>query len=311
MGGMRHRILLFLLLPCFLLLGACQSNTIIINDVDEREANEIIVFLAHRNIPATKIASSSAGVGGMSAVALLFNISVDMKKATEAMALLNQNGLPRKRGVTLLDLFAAKGLMSSDKEETIRYQAGLAEQLAGMIRKIDGIVDAEVQLAFPPQATGMGIANPQQQKVTASVYVKHQGVLDDPNSHLVTKIKRLVSASVNNLDINDVTVIPDRARFGEASSNGGSGSDSFGVEQQEGYVSIWSIVMNKESASKFRFLFFVLLFAVILFVIMTAWLMWKFYPILRKKGGLRELLNLRPIQAERLEDEEIDSRPKR
>lgn len=297
-----RKTMIFLLFPLLLILAACQTNTVIINDVEEREANEIVVFLASRHIAASKVTSASGGPAGGANNVLLFNISVDSDQATDAMALLNQNGLPRKKGTTLLDLFAAKGLMSSDKEETIRYQAGLAEQLAGMIRKIDGIIDAEIQLAFPPQATGIGISGQQSQKVTASVYVKHQGVLDDPNSHLVTKIKRLVAASVTGLDINDVTVIPDRARFAEAMPSGGAETLS---AQPKDYVSIWSIVMNKQSASKFRFLFFVLSFAFIVFGILTGWLIWKFYPILRKKGGFKQLLNLKPIEErEELEEEE-------
>ncbi len=291
-----------LLFPLMLILAACQTNSVIINDVEEREANEIVVFLASRNIAALKVASASAGPGGGGSTALLFNIAVDSTKSTEAMALLNQNGLPRKKGTTLLELFAKQGLMSSDKEETIRYQAGLAEEIAGMIRKIDGIIDADVQLAFPPQETGISIGGAAPPKISASVYVKHQGVLDDPNSHLVTKIKRLVAASVNGLDINNVTVIPDRARFAEISLGGTP--DALSAQPKE-YVSIWSIVMNKQSASKFRFLFFTLTAAFLVFAVMAGWLIWKFYPMLRK-GGIKQLLNPRPIEEEDKSSREDD-----
>ncbi len=292
MPQLLRNCLRLLFLP-LLFLAACSSNTIIINDIGEREANEIVVFLASHNIPSTKIASSSAGPGGGGATTLMFNISVDTEKATDAMALLNQNGLPRIKGTSLLELFAKSGLMSSDKEETIRFQAGLGEQIAGMIRQIDGIIEAQVQLAFPPEQTGLATGGAaQQRKVTASVYVKHQGVLDDPNSHLITKIKRLVSASVTGLDINDVTVIPDRARFAEISL--GTTPESLSAQQKD-YVSIWSIVMNKQSAGTFRFLFFTLTFAFLAFAFMTGWLIWKFYPILRQ-GGFRQLFNPKPIE---------------
>lgn len=292
MTSLLQKSMRLLLLPLLLFLAACSSNTVIINDVGEREANEIVVFLASHNIPATKMASSTSGPGGGTSSALMFTISVDSSQATDAMALLNQNGLPRIKGTSLLELFAKSGLMSSDKEETIRFQAGLGEQIAGMIRQIDGIIEAQVQLAFPPEQTGIAAATPsQQRKITASVYVKHQGVLDDPNSHLVTKIKRLVSASVAGLDINDVTVIPDRARFAEISL--GTTPEALSAQQKD-YVSIWSIVMNKQSASKFRFIFFTLTFAFLVFALMTGWLIWKFYPILRK-GGFRQLFNPKPI----------------
>lgn len=273
--------------------SSCERDSVIINNVEEREANEIIVFLASRGISSSKTAASTSGSMGGPNNALVFNIAVESTKATEAMALLNQNGLPRKKGTTLLELFAKQSLMSSDKEETIRYQAGLAEEIAGMIRKIDGIIDAEVQLAFPPAETGITVGAPAQVKVSASVYIKHQGVLDDPNSHLVTKIKRLVSASVSGLDVNDVTVIPDRARFTDLSLEKGVDGKSM---QEKDYVSIWSIVMNKQSASKFRFLFFTLTFAFLIFALMTGWLVWKFYPLLKKPGGWRELLHLEPFK---------------
>ena len=212
----------------------------------------------------------------------LYSISVESDQATQAMAILNQNGLPRKKGTNLLDLFAKAGLMTSDKEETIRYQAGLAEQLANMIRKIDGVIDADVQLSFPVESTSpIGpVAGTQApvQKITAAVYVKHQGVLDDPNTHLVTKIKRLIAGSVTGLDINDVTVISDRSRFTDLTLT--PSAEALEPKTKE-YVSIWSIVMSKSSASRFRFIFFLLMICAIVFASIVGWMIWKFYPILK------------------------------
>lgn len=278
-----------------LFLAGCETNMIIVNDVEEREANEIIVFLASKNIAADKMPSPTAGPAGGTTVSL-WSIAVPPTKATEAMGILNQNGLPRKKGTNLLELFAKAGLMSSDKEETIRYQAGLGEQIAGTIRKIDGVIDADVQLSFPPAETGVpgapGTAPPK--KVTASVYVKHQGVLDDPNSHLVTKIKRLVAGSVNGLDVNDVTVISDRSRFTDITVS--TPTEAITPKPKE-YVSIWSIVMSKNSTSRFRVLFFTLTIATLLFGAGLGWLIWKFYPILKKGKGLKELLEPIPVES--------------
>lgn len=276
----------------FIFLAACEANMIIVNDVEEREANEIIVFLASKNIEADKVPSPSAGPGGGASLVPLWSIAVQPGKTTEAMAFLNQNGLPRRKGVNLLDLFAKAGLMSSEREETIRYQAGLAEQIANTIRKIDGVIDADVQLSFPPAETGIpGATTPK--KVTASVYVKHQGVLDDPNSHLVTKIKRLVSGSVSGLDVNDVTVISDRSRMTDITLM--PQSEELTAKSKE-YVSIWSIVMSKNSAARFRTLFFILSVVTLLLGAGIGWLVWKFYPILKKGKGIKELLNPIPVE---------------
>lgn len=295
----------FLLFPLLLLiLAGCESNMVIINDVDEREANEIVVFLASRHIVANKVSSPSTSPGGGGAAIAMFNISVPSDKATESMALLNQVGLPRRKATHLLDLFAKQGLMSSATEETIRFQAGLGEEIASMIRKIDGVLDASVQLAFPPAETGIGVPGATKQKITASVYVKHSGVLDDPNSHLITKIKRLVASGVNGLDINDVTVVADRSRYTDITL--GASPEALSATPKE-YVKIWSITMNKDSASRFRFLFFTLTFAILIIAAVGGWLVWKFYPIVRKGGGIKELFNPKPYtppEEERESEEE-------
>jgi len=295
--SLRRILLSFSCLLCsLLLLSGCESNMVIVSDIDEREANEIVVFLASKGIPAQKETSVSTSPG-VATEGAKFNISVESGKSTEAMAVLNQNGLPRKKGTTLLDLFAKAGLMSSAQEETIRYQAGLAQQIANMILKIDGVIDADVQLSFPAESATPMIpgATTAQKKITAAVYVKHQGVLDDPNSHLVTKIKRLVAGSVTGLDINDVTVISDRSRFTDITL--APATEMLEPKAKE-YVSIWSIVMSKNSASRFRFIFFFLMICAIVFALLVGWMFWKFYPILKKRGGLKSLLRSVPIEEE-------------
>ena len=278
----------------FLLTG-CDQRMEIVSNLDEREANEIIVFLASKGISASKTPSVSSAPGGMQGSSK-WSIAVEQKMSTDAMAILNQNGLPRLKGVNLLDLFAKQGLMSSEKEESIRYQAGLAEQIASTIRKIDGVIDADVQISFPVNDTsGSGLPGETVvSKITAAVYVKHQGILDDPNSHLTLKIKRLVSGSVNGLDLNDVTIISDKARFTDISLRQISESISPQTESKE-YVSIWSIVMSKNSAGKFRSLFFFLSFCAILFAFCAGWLIWKLYPSLRAKGGVKQLFKPSPF----------------
>src|SRR3989344_144794 len=103
---------------CLLLLTGCETSRVIINDIEEREANEIVVFLSSRGIDAEKIASKSTPGAGVEAAMQLWSISVPEETMTQAMSILNQNGLPRKKGTSLLELFAKQGLMSSEREET-------------------------------------------------------------------------------------------------------------------------------------------------------------------------------------------------
>ena len=279
-----------LALLVLLFLTSCEKPNTIVSGIDEKEANLIVVFLESKGIKAMKIKEAvTAGAGGETS-AVKFDIAVDNAQAITAMSILNRNGLPRKQGTNLLDLFAKQGLMSSDREETIRYQAGLAQQITNTILMIDGVIDASVQLSFPPEETGIGEIT--KEPITAAVYVKHQGVYDDPNSHLDNKIKRIVSGSVTGLDVTNVTVISDKSRFTDVSLD--TSSDKIGSGPKE-YVSIWNIVLNKSSASRFRVILFALIFFGIVFGSVVGWLFWKFYPIIRKSGGFKTLLSLSPI----------------
>lgn len=275
------------------LFSSCAVDSLIISNVDEREANLIVVFLDSKGIKARKVKSSSGNeMGGGESTGQKYGISVSDEQSIEAMAILNRNGLPRKQGTNLLELFAKQGLMTSDKEETIRYQAGLAQQITNTILMIDGVIDATVQLSFPSEEAALNTDETAKESITAAVYVKHQGVYDDPNAHLENKIKRIVSGSITGLDINNVTVVSDRSRFTDVSVDEQMSKMAGGSKE---YVNIWNIVLNKASAGRFRTIFFFLTFFGLVFAAAMGWLFWKFYPILRKKGGFKELLNPEPI----------------
>jgi type III secretion protein J len=269
----------FIFLLFSLLLVACDSNQTIVNAVDEREANEIVVFLASKGIVSHKLQVATSDVGPAT-TDIQFNIVVDAARSTDAMALLNRYGLPRRKGVTLLELFAKSGLMSSDREETVRYQAGLAEELKNTIRKIDGVIDADVQISFPPSDVTPLPGQPLP-KTTAAIYVKHQGILEDPNSHIETKIRRLVAGAVNGLNFEDVAVISDRSRIADIQLT--PEGEPIGPQKlQQTHVSLWSVVMTKGSVSRFRGLFFSLLSLVLLFGAALGWMIYRFYPELLK-----------------------------
>ncbi len=274
-----------------LLLAGCAGNQSIVNNISERDANEIVVYLASKGIAAQKVAAPvSAAAGG--APSDMYNINVDAAQTTDAMALLNHVGLPRRQGTNLLTLFAKSGLMQSDREETIRYQAGLAEELKNTIRKIDGVIDADVEISFPPTETNPVPGAPPQ-RTTAAVYVKHAGVMEDPNSHMEVKIKRFMAASVNGLNYDDVSVISDRSRLADITLQ--PNAEMIGPKSlQQTYVSIWGVVLTKSSLARFRLIFFTFIVLLLLFAAGVGWLVYKFYPLMKKQESAVPPENLPP-----------------
>jgi type III secretion protein J len=116
--------------------------------------------------------------------------------------------------------------------------------LKNTIRKIDGVIDADVQISFPSAAGGGGAGGPPvpgapQQKITAAVYVKHQGILEDPNSHIEVKIKRLMAGSVSGLSYDDVAVISDRSRFADITLT--PEGEPIGPRALQTHASIWGL----------------------------------------------------------------------
>jgi type III secretion protein J len=272
-----QRLLLFLVF-CF--ITSCGENQSIVNNISEREANEIIVFLASKGIEAKKTQAATAQGPGAMGAEVLWSITVPPNSTVQAMSLLNQQGLPKKKGTTLLQLFAKSGLMSTDREENIRYQAGIEEELKNIILKIDGIIDANVQISFP---TAEVIPGATPAKAKASVYVKHQGIFEDPNNHLETKIKRLLAGAVENLNFEDVSVITDKSKISSISLTPETSTIAAKSKSKE-YVSIWSIIMTKNSAGKFRSVFFILISLILVFGGIIGWLIYKYYPLMQRKS---------------------------
>lgn len=287
---------LLLLFVFSMLLVSCSSRKTIVNSLHERDANEIIVLLNTKNIEATKVQSSQGGGAGAGAgKVVLWDIEVPQNQAIEAMNYLDQAGLPRKINENLLEIFGTPGIVPSEMQERIRYQAGLAQQIANTIKKIDGVLDASVIISFPKEdpLTGKAMG-----MLTASVYVRHNGVLDDPNLHLREKIRRLVSASVSGLSYDNVTVIGDRASLTEPSIEMPASSETPQL------IKIWSIELTKESAFLFRFILFSLILLNLIFILFIVWFSWKLYPML-KDISLNKLLSTKQIKIEKAEVREM------
>lgn len=282
-------LFLLLLIP---LLSSCDRNRTIVNGLDEKEANEIIVLLSTKGVDAEKIKSSTGqGGGGGAQAVILWDVAVPEEESTAAMSILNNAGLPRRKSQNLLNIFSNTGLVPTDMGEKIRYQAGLAEQIASTIRNIDGVLDADVLISFPKEDP----LNPTAPKkdITASVYVKHSGVLDDPNTHLVSKIKNLVTSSVSGLKFDNVTLVPDRARFTEIRPQGLSRSD-----EDLQWVRLWTVTIAKNSVTQFRIIFFSFSILILFLTLSLIWVLWKTSPLLKAQGGFKELFHLGPIGGE-------------
>ncbi len=114
-----------------------------------------------------------------------------------------------------LELFDKQDLGATSYVQRINYQRALQGELMRAINTIDAVKRSKVLLALPPKKTFLEEGG----KTTASVAVElHAGKI--LNEEQVRGITNLVSASVENLKTEDVTVVDSRGKV--LSKNNGS-----------------------------------------------------------------------------------------
>ena len=178
-----------LALVCLLALSGCKEH-VLYSELNEQEANEIVATLFESGVNATKVIEK----GGV------FRVDTSAEVFADAMAILQSQGLPRKRFATLGDVFPKEGFVSSPLEERARLNFALSEELSHTLSTIDGVITARVHLAVPEKEH----LTDKQQTASASIFLKHRYDADLTSS--VSKIKALVVDGVENLPYENVTV---------------------------------------------------------------------------------------------------------
>ena len=179
-----------LFLSVFVFLsGFFWSSVDLYTNLDQEEANEMLVLLMESGVEAEK----REGKEGVS-------VSVSSGDVSRAIALLEQGGLPREKFQSLGDVFKKEGLISTPSEERMRLIYALSQELASTISNIDGVLVSRVHVVLP-KIKDMKAMYPS----SVSVFVKHSDEVDmEP---IVPRIKMLVVNSVEGLEYEKVSVL--------------------------------------------------------------------------------------------------------
>lgn len=177
------------------LIVSCSGGSVMILDnLDQTEANNVILVLGRNNITAQKELDSK----GES-----YKIKVSANQEVAALKILHQDGEPNKRYTSLGDVFKKDSFISSPLEEQARYVYALEQQISSMISQIDGVVSVSAQVSLPPPSDNLW--QNQEVKPSASVLIRYR-----EGYHLkmyANRIRQLVANSVPGLDIDHVEVM--------------------------------------------------------------------------------------------------------
>lgn len=174
-----------------LALSACGMD-ILLRDLTERDANEIVGVLYSSSIEARKVADAK----GKS-----FSVEVPSGDMPRAVAVLRALGLPKSPRANLNEVFRATGFAPTPFEERVRYLFGLAQELERTISLMEGILQTRVHVVTPDGTSKL--ADLQQAK--ASVFVSYDDRFDI--DALVPRIRKLVSDSIEGLTPTSVEIL--------------------------------------------------------------------------------------------------------
>lgn len=211
------------------LLQACDID--LYTNLGEREANAMLAVLLRDGIPASRKVQDDGQL----------KIVVDEKRFAQAMAVLDDAGLPGQTFSNMGEVFKGNGLVSSPVQERAQMVYALSEELSHTVSQIDGILSARVHVVLPDNDLLKRVISPS----SASVLVRY-----DPQTDinvLIPQIKTLVANGISGLGYDGVSVTAIKA----AVPAGAAGQPRMGS-----FLGLW---MLEEDVTKARWLFGVLL----------------------------------------------------
>ncbi|WP_274608528.1 type III secretion system inner membrane ring lipoprotein SctJ [Mesorhizobium sp. 131-2-1] len=246
--GARCRVALVVM--GMLVLQACSVE--LYSNLNQQQANEIVATLMRRGIPAQR----EAGKDGK------MTVSVQKGRFAEAMAILDESGLPKQEFQTLGEVFKRDGLVSSPVEERATMIYGLSQELSQTISDIDGVLSARVHLVLPEN-------DPLRQQLvpsSASVFIRHRASV--PMNELIPQVKMLVSKGIAGLTYDNVsvTLIPVAATAPEQETG------------EAGFTTFLGLWLHPDSVAAAMWLFYGMAAAILALAARLAYVQWYRRP---------------------------------
>jgi type III secretion protein J len=182
-------------LPLLLALAAC-ARAELVHGVDEAQANQVLVALDEGGVRAEK--RREEGVDGA------WRVDVEASDASRAHRILADRELPRVRPAGFGEVFGKGSVVPTPSEERALYLHALSGELARTVEAIDGVLEARVHLALPPQDPLRPDPGP---PTRAAVLVKARAGARARLDPLEGGIRSLVAGAVPGLDTAHVAIV--------------------------------------------------------------------------------------------------------
>ena len=227
------------------MLQACDID--LYTNLGEREANAMVAVLLRDGIPASRKLQDNGQL----------TVVVDEKRFSEAMARLDDAGLPGQSFSNMGQVFKSNGLVSSPVQERAQMVYALSEELSHSVSEIDGIISARVHVVLPDNDLLKRVISPS----SASVLVRYDPSIDI--NQLIPQIKTLVANGISGLNYDGVSVTAIKAAVAADRASAQPRLASF--------LGLW---MLEDNVPKARFMFGLLLMSTLGLAGVLGWQQW-------------------------------------
>lgn len=187
----RWRVVLPLL--ALVLLVGCARKPLLEN-LDERQANEVIAVLLRHNIDAEKL---NLGKGG-------YQVQVGPRDLPEAIELMQRNDLPSAPRSQVSAAFPADSLVSTPLGERARLISAVEQRLEESLQLIDGVQSSRVHLNYDANLGTEGRRAERRRMHVAAVVAHEPGVDAEV---LLQTVKRFLRNTFDGVEYDNVSVI--------------------------------------------------------------------------------------------------------
>jgi type III secretion protein J len=182
-------------LALLLALAGCSREPIL-HALDERQANQVLTALDESGLAGWKRRDEGTESGWL--------VEVPAPEAVRARRILSERELPRPESGGFASVFARGSMVPTPAEERARLLQALAGELSRSVEAVDGVVEARVHLALPPDDPLRAGPSPPPR---AAVLVKVRPGARPRVEPLSPGIRSLVAGAVAGLDPAQVAVV--------------------------------------------------------------------------------------------------------
>jgi len=175
------------------------SLVIVRSQLTEEEANIIIDFLSSNGLVATKEQTKSEQLAQLSENS--WEVYVTSGDAVEAIVSLDQEKLPLRKKNLLFEEYMRR---QRERFQSYGDNSEIIDSVQEEVQKIPGVTDVEVLINKPL------IDQKNFGRIQATLYVRHNGSLDDPNSDFSIKIKKIAIDLIPDLKMKNLVLITEK-----------------------------------------------------------------------------------------------------